>query len=176
VESGPLRRITLADLIKIQTFAGEFSLKQLPRSLAADLVVNFSPSIMEEPPHFIFAKPSFRMPPSDEANPQSLLDTLLVIFYIRSHFSESKELWELIVQKAERWVAQFLQDEIDLEDVHKWIWERWHPAVSFTAPEEAVIGQSMGKSDSRRLQPAEEASQSESEILAGKGKGAVNME
>lgn len=51
--------------------------------------------------------------------------TLIVIFFIRNQFEESKGLWELIIQKAERWITQFLEDEKDQEDVYRWIQEKW---------------------------------------------------
>ena len=40
-----------------------------------------------------------------------LLTTFLVVFYIKQSFQDQKELWELLVAKAERWIATLLHDE-----------------------------------------------------------------
>lgn len=69
------------------------------------------------------AKPSFSKSVIEGRSDHRLFDTLIAIAYIRIQFPESKELWELVIQKAEIYVDQFFRDKKDWEQVITWLQE-----------------------------------------------------
>ena len=69
------------------------------------------------------AKPSFSKSVIEGSSDHRLFDTLIAIAYIRTQFPESRELWELVIQKAEIYVDQFFRDKKDWEQVIIWLQE-----------------------------------------------------
>lgn len=120
------QHITLMDLIDIQTFEGGFRLSSLAVELRNDLLGHFDFTDFTELEALLSSKSSWTPSAFDEKEPGEIGETLIVISFIRNQFPESEDLWQLIIEKADRWVASFLQDEKDREDVKKWIQEKWH--------------------------------------------------
>lgn len=120
------QHITLMDLIDIQTFEGGFRLSSLAVELRNDLLGHFDFADFTELEALLSSKSSWTPSVFNGKEPSEIGETFIVISFIRNQFPESKYLWQLIIEKADRWVASFLQDEKDREDVKKWIQEKWH--------------------------------------------------
>jgi len=52
------------------------------------------------------------------------MDTLLVVMYINNTFPEDKELWELVIRKAKKWVTEKIEDEKVRKEIWQWV-EAW---------------------------------------------------
>lgn len=126
ISSSVTRHINLTDLINIQTFEGSFRLSSLAVELRNDLLGRFSFANFTELEALLSSKSSWTLSTFHGKEPSEIGETFIVISFIRNQFPESKGLWQLIIEKADRWVASFLQDEKDREDVKKWIQEKWH--------------------------------------------------
>ena len=50
---------------------------------------------------------------------QAIRDTILIVAFIKFHYPESAELWELVVLKAIDWVAKGLRDPDVLTELEK---------------------------------------------------------
>jgi hypothetical protein len=48
---------------------------------------------------------------ADEKSVDELLFTLVTVLYIRNEFPQDHELWELVVDKAEHWVASIIANK-----------------------------------------------------------------
>ena len=121
ISSSASQNITLMDLINIQTFEGGFRLGSLNVELRKDLLGHFDFTDLTELRALLSSKLSWTLPAFPLEERMEIFRTFIVIFFIRNQFPESKDLWQLIVEKADRWVASFLQDEKDREDLNKWI-------------------------------------------------------
>ena len=113
------QHITLMDLIDIQTFEGGFRLSSLTVELRNDFLANFDFIDFNELEALLSSKSSWTLSAFDGKEPSEIGETFIVISFIRSLFPESKDLWQLIIEKADRWVASFLQDEKDMEDAFR---------------------------------------------------------
>jgi hypothetical protein len=126
ISSSVARHINLMDLINIQTFEGGFRLSSLAVELRNDLLGHFDFTDFTELEALLSSKSSWTLSAFHGKEPSEIGETFIVISFIRNQFPESKDLWQLVIEKADRWVASFLQDEKDREDVKKWIQEKWH--------------------------------------------------
>lgn len=120
------RHINLMDLFNIQTFEGGFRLSSLAVELRNDLQGHFDFTEFTELEALLSSKSSWTLSAFHGREPSEIGGTFIVISFIRNQFPELKDLWQLVIEKADRWVASFLQDEKDREDVKKWIQEKWH--------------------------------------------------
>lgn len=124
ISSSAPQHITLMDLINIQTFEGGFCLSSLNVELQKDLLGHFDFTDLTELEALLSSKLSWTLTEFPWKQRVGILGTFIVIFFIRNQFPESKDLWQLIIEKADRWAASFLQDEKDREDLNKWIQEK----------------------------------------------------
>jgi hypothetical protein len=92
-------KVTLQDLVALQTAEGSFPLLQYQTRQLLGAILGLRSL------HQLFLAEGV----------QDIFDTLLVIRFMRIIFLEEKELWELMVQKAERWVKSQLPDGANLE-------------------------------------------------------------
>ena len=102
--------ITLHALIASQAASGSFSLTTqqmggLSVSLDSQLIFRDVPALL----------PNLVTP----IDTNDLCHTLMVVVYIKQQYTQDKELWELVVGKAERWVAK----QIDDDEATNSIWE-----------------------------------------------------
>ena len=126
ISSSMTQHINLMDLINIQTFEGGFRLSSLAVELRNDLLGHFDFTDFTELEALLSSKSSWTPSAFHGKEPSEIGETFIVISFIRNQFPESKDLRQLIIEKADRWVASFLRDEEDREDVKKWIQEKWH--------------------------------------------------
>ena len=117
------RAVTVSDLIKYQDYRGAFSLSGDFASTRAVVMAKFSSLSTAQLREIVEAKPSFSKSVIEGRSDHRLFDTLIAIAYIRTQFPESKELWELVIQKAEIYVDQFFRDKKDWEQVITWLQE-----------------------------------------------------
>jgi len=117
------RAVTVSDLIKYQDYRGAFSLGGDFASTRAVVMAKFSSLSTAQLREIVEAKPSFSKSVIEGRSDHRLFDTLIAIAYIRTQFPESRELWELVIQKAEIYVDQFFRDKKDWEQVITWLQE-----------------------------------------------------
>ena len=118
------RAVIVSDLIKYQDYRGAFSLGGDFSSTRAEVMAKFSSLSTAQLREIVEAKPSFSKSVIEGRSDHRLFDTLIAIAYIRTQFPESRELWELMIQKAEMYVDQFFRDKKDWEQVITWLQER----------------------------------------------------
>ena len=117
------RAVTVTDLIKYQDYRGAFSLGGDFASTGAVVMAKFSSLSTAQLREIVEAKPSFSKSVIEGRSDHRLFDTLIAIAYIRTQFPKSRELWELVIQKAEIYVDQFFRDKKDWEQVITWLQE-----------------------------------------------------
>jgi hypothetical protein len=117
------RAVIVSDLIKYQDYRGAFSLGGDFSSTRAEVMAKFSSLSTAQLREIVEAKPSFSKSVIEGRSDHRLFDTLIAIAYIRTQFPESRELWELVIQKAEMYVDQFFRDKKDWEQVITWLQE-----------------------------------------------------
>jgi hypothetical protein len=102
--------ITLHTLIASQFASGYFSLSAQQMS---ELSVSLDSQAVISDVHTILPK----FGNSDDT--VHLCHTLMVVVYIKQQYAQDKELWELVVGKAERWVAK----QVDDDEITKILWK-----------------------------------------------------
>jgi len=117
------RAAIASDLIKYQDYRGAFSLGGDSASTRAVVMAKFSSLSTAQLREIVEAKPSFSKSVIEGRSDHRLFDTLIAIAYIRTQFPKSRELWELVIQKAEIYVDQFFRDKKDWEQVITWLQE-----------------------------------------------------
>ncbi|OCL11886.1 hypothetical protein AOQ84DRAFT_361126 [Glonium stellatum] len=118
-----------ATLGKPKTFEGSFRLSCLAVELRENFLERFNFVDITELEALLSSKPSWTLNTSSGEERKQICETFIVIFFIRNQFPELKDLWQLIVEKAGRWVASSLQEKKDRDDVEKWIKERYQKMV-----------------------------------------------
>ncbi|KAF2805584.1 uncharacterized protein BDZ99DRAFT_450218 [Mytilinidion resinicola] len=106
------REVSLQDLVAIQTATGSFPLERENRECILNKM---------DPRHRCRYEKFCQAIRSPSDLQKEALDTLLVIRFIYVTFPEEKQLWELMVQKAERWVKSQLPESViswELEGLH----------------------------------------------------------
>jgi hypothetical protein len=91
--------ITLHALIASQAASGSFILNAQQIGELSDLLDS----------QLIFRDVPALLP--NLGSPIHLCYTLMVVMYIKQQYAQDKELWELVVGKAERWVAKQIEDD-----------------------------------------------------------------
>lgn len=117
------RAVIVSDLIKYQDYRGAFSLGGDFASTRTVVMAKFSSLSTAQLREIVEAKPSFSKSVIEGRLDHRLFDTLIAIAYIRTQFPELRELWELVIQKAEIYVDQFFHDKKDWEQVITWLQE-----------------------------------------------------
>ena len=94
---------TLNAFIDQQNWFGYFFLSDL--SLRLQLLRNFDYQVTGEI-HRCLKKASWIVPFRNFFHNDIILDTLLTTTFIKARYAESKELWELVISKAENWLKR----------------------------------------------------------------------
>jgi len=109
------QEITLDDLIGLQTSSGSFAItktrfrSRLMRHFSHEVVSEMDQGI-EKASHWTIMR---------RAEFQAIRDTILIVAFIKFHYPESAELWELIALKARDWVGRSLRDPDVLTELEK---------------------------------------------------------
>jgi hypothetical protein len=107
----PSKGITLDDLIGLQTSSGSFAMTETEFRLR--FMRHFSHKVISEMDQCIERTNMLR------AEFQAIRDTVLIAAFIKFHYPESAELWELVVLKARDWVGRHLRDPDVLTELEK---------------------------------------------------------
>lgn len=143
------RAVTVSGLIKYQDYRGAFSFGGDFDSTRAAVMAKFSSLSTAQLRETVEAKPSFSKSVIEGRSDHRLFDTLIAIAYIRTQFPESRELWELVIQKAEIYVDQFFRDKKDWEQVITWLQEMQEaPQAEAPAIKDGVVKNDMPRNNS----------------------------
>jgi hypothetical protein len=111
----PSQGITLDDLIGLQTSSGSFAMTKTEFRLR--LMRHFSHEVVSEMDQCI--EKVSHWTDMWRAEFQAIRDTILIVAFIKFHYPESAELWELVVLKARDWVGRSLGSPDILTELEK---------------------------------------------------------
>lgn len=114
----PSQEITIDDLTSLQTSSGSFILTTA--MFRSRLMSHFSHKVISEMDQCI--KKVVQWTTLGNVDFQllgAIRDTVLIVAFIKFHYPESAELWELVVLKARGWVRKNLRDPDGLMELEK---------------------------------------------------------
>jgi hypothetical protein len=114
----PSQEITVDDLTSLQTSSGSFILTTA--MFRSRLMSHFSHKVISEMDQCI--KKVIQWTTIGNVDFQlleAIRDTVLIVAFIKFHYPESAELWELVVLKAQGWVRKNLRDPDGLMELEK---------------------------------------------------------
>jgi hypothetical protein len=111
----PSQEITIDDLTNLQTSSGSFILTTA--MFRSRLMSHFSHKVISEMDQCVGKV--IQWTTLDFQLLGVIRDTVLIVAFIKFHYPESAELWELVILKARGWVRSNLRDPDGLTELEK---------------------------------------------------------